>query len=180
MDKETKERINRMIDGSDFILAGIGEELAEPSEAGEDSKQQIIKVYGNLPRLFRGRPYFILTQNRDDLIFRSKIPDLFLCAPYCTAPPEKSDQAKQWSAWLNWFSSVPSKKACLMLLGVGILQPQLIRWPFEKAAQIAEKSSLITVHHSLAFLPEKTGERGIAVKEYAADFIREMTEEDLP
>lgn len=173
MDSEIRKKINRIIDDSDFILAGVGEEL-DASYAGEDDQRKIRDAYDDMVRMFRGKPYFVLTQNPDHLIFESKITSLFISAPYCTRPPEYPDQEKQWNSYLNWLGSAPSKKACLMLLGVGIMQPQLIRWPFEKTAKIAQKSHLITVHHSLAFLPEGLDGRGTAVRENAADFAAEM------
>lgn len=94
MNQEVKDKIQN----AEMILVGIGEEFSMPtpdwSEKGalapfflsrfyRDAPQDhiIIRAYNRVRELIGARPYFVVTMNTDDLIFRSDFEDDLIAAP---------------------------------------------------------------------------------------------------
>ena len=87
----------------------------------------------------------MITENRDDLIFSSRLLNFFIVSPLGDENRENSGQ-EQWNAYLNWLASTLNHRLCILELGVGFASPQIIRWPFEKTAMFNLKSTLIRVN----------------------------------
>ena len=84
--------IKEKIKEADFVLVGIGQEMAwkeEETFEGETAwlneykkaadiqcltqKDEILSAYENLSELLKGKIYFIVTMNTDDVIFQSSL-----------------------------------------------------------------------------------------------------------
>ncbi|MDO4454572.1 MAG: hypothetical protein Q4B90_08755 [Eubacteriales bacterium] len=84
--------IKEKIKEADFVLVGIGQEMAWKEEAifegevawlneykkaadiqGLTPKDEILSAYENLSELLKGKIYFIVTMNTDDVIFQSSL-----------------------------------------------------------------------------------------------------------
>ncbi len=154
--KEARQLIDETIADSEFVLVGIGDEF----EKGTD--EEVKACYDELARMMNGKPYFIISQVADKRIFDSKILDFFVCAPFAEGAGEPASE-ERWKTYLTWLSGTLGHKLCMLELGVGFVNPQLIRWPFEKTAQYNQKAHFIRVHPSLPQLPEGLDGRGTAV-----------------
>lgn len=91
-----EQRIKEIIDNSEMILVGIGEELT-PAFQGEEGplepffrsrfyeelgdENEILQGYNRLSRLLGKKPYFVVTMNTDDLIRRSGLEEEKIVAP---------------------------------------------------------------------------------------------------
>ena len=142
---------------AEMVLIGVGEEL-RPDGTSERS-DRIIRALNTLPPFLRGKTYFVVSQNSDDLVFRSNLLPFFIAEPY--GPKENSScSEEQWNTYLRWISGTLGHRLLLLELGVGFASPELIRWPFEKITQINMKSNLIRVHASFPQLPKELVETG--------------------
>ncbi len=156
---ETMQKIEKAVNDSEFVLVGIGEEWS----SRKADEQVVREAYTNLAKLLKGKPYFILTENEDQTIFSSPLLKFFIAAPRAEGIADK-EKEEQWEAYLNWLSATIGHSLTILELGVGFSSPELIRWPFEKCAQVNQKAFLIRIHQSLPMLPEGMGERGLPVK----------------
>lgn len=91
-----EQRIREIIEDSEMILVGIGEELS-PSFSGEEGPlepffrsrfygeigeaHEILRAYAGLGRLLEKKPYFAVTMNTDGLILRSALEEDKIVAP---------------------------------------------------------------------------------------------------
>lgn len=78
---------------------------------------------------------------------------------------------ERWKLYQKWLSGTLNRKLCILELGVGMQHPGVIRFPFEKIAYYNRKADFIRVNESLYQLPAELKERGISVRESAADFL---------
>ncbi len=161
--------IRQAVEESEFVLVGLGEEWAYRSP---EQKQQLMAAYDTLAKLLKGKTYFVVSINEDELVYASPLLDFFITAPY-TKRGESAEGEQSWQSYMNWLPGTLGHRLCILELGVGLSNPQIIRWPFEKCAQINQKAKLIRVHHTLAFLPEGVGDRGISIKENAVNLFAE-------
>ena len=70
----------------------------------------------------------------------------------------------QWQSYNRWLSCTLNRRLCILELGVGFEYPQVIRWPFEKAAYFNQKAELIRVHSRLPQTASELGKRGISIE----------------
>ena len=75
-------RIKQAIAEAEFVLVGIGAEFREAETGGPDGtageeRARLREAYDCLERLLKGKPYFVVTENADDVIFTSKLLDFF-------------------------------------------------------------------------------------------------------
>lgn len=144
---------------AEMVLIGLGEELR--SDGTSHRSDRIVKALNTLPPFLRGKTYFVVSQNSDDLVFQSNLLPFFIAEPY--GPKENSAcSEEQWNTYLRWISGTLGHRLLLLELGVGFASPELIRWPFEKITQINMKSSLIRVNASFPQLPKELAETGRA------------------
>ncbi len=243
-------RIADKIRSAEMILIGIGEEfrpgLPNPGLAAEAApyaaweyyrslpdEDKVIRAYKALRKLAGAKPYFVVTLNTDDLVFRGgferdlvvapcgsmekmqceehiteagpicekileeirKLPEekqkdgaaaaevlkKYAVCPLCGKPLHfhvKSEEGylesgylDQWQNYNRWLSCTLNRKLCILELGVGFEYPQVIRWPFEKAAYFNQKAELIRVHSRLWQVTSELKERGISVESAPVDFL---------
>lgn len=91
-----EQKIKEIIEESEMILVGIGEELS-PSFSGEEGPlepffrsrfyeeageaHELVQAYAGLRRLLGKKPYFVVTMNTDDLILGAGLEEERIVAP---------------------------------------------------------------------------------------------------
>lgn len=165
---ETIKEIKNRIENADMVLIGIGSQLSLSKEKKED----ILQVYQNVYELVKDKPWFVVTLNTDDLIYESNFHSMLVVAP-CGSDAsgnvvtnedyDESQYLPQWQFYMNWLTSTLGKKLCILELGVGMEYPSVVRMPFERTIQLNQKSSLIRIHSSLAFVPEEIASRSLCI-----------------
>ena len=149
------ERAAASLAEAEYVLVGLGSGARGLS-------------YDTLAQVLKGRQYFIITEAADDGIFQSKL------LPFLVTAPNSDHDNGQWNAYLNWLTGTIGHSLCMLELGVGLKQAQLIRWPFERTAMINQKAVLVRVNEKLSMLPEGLGERGIRVPMEAGRFLETL------
>jgi len=159
-----------LISESEMVLIGIGEEFSKTGD--QETDKRILEALNEIPSLVKGKTYFVISQNQDDLIFQSKILPFFITEPF--GPEERKECGEeQWNTYMRWLSGTLGHKLCILELGVGFQKPQLIRWPFEKTTLFNLNSSMVRVHSTFPQItPElKESGRAVSVKESAVDWL---------
>lgn len=172
-EKECRIEIKRKVEEAEFVLIGIGKEF----QCTGENKEKLLQAYHQLSTLVKGKPYFVVTENEDDMIFETGLLDFFIAAPFADEKHPQSSE-EQWNAYLNWLSATLNHRLCILELGVGFENPQVIRWPFEKTAVFNLKAVLIRVNEKLPQLPGEIASRGISVKENSVNFLFRMATPD--
>lgn len=187
-------------------------------------EHEVIQAYNKLRELIGAKPYFVVTMNTDDLVYRSKLEKDLIVAPcgsmqklqcsehivdaaeirgavlqaadggagtkalqYAKCPVCKMPLSfhtietegyleegylPQWSHYTKWLSCTLNRKLCVLELGVGFRFPQVIRFPFEKAAAYNQKACLIRVNSKFPQLPEEIAQRGVSVRKTPVEFFK--------
>lgn len=79
----------------------------------------------------------------------------------------------QWGKYTDWLQHTLNKKLCVIELGVEMNLPDIIRWPFEKAAYYNEKASFFRINARLPHMAKELENKGISVVKNAVDFLNE-------
>ena len=128
-------QIETMIQEADMVLIGIGDEFTEKKNSRED----ILKAYQKLMVLVKGKPWFLVTVNTDDLVYDAGVNSFFVVAPCGSERSgnvitnenyDESGYLPQWKYYMHWLASTIGKKLCVLELGVGMAYPSVIRMPF--------------------------------------------------
>lgn len=250
-----EQKIYEMIQDAEMILIGIGEEFSpkyQPQQTADceyvdsvnevlesyrksqfyaqlPAEHEVIQAYNKLRELIGAKPYFVVTLNTDDLIYRSNLEKDLIVAPcgsmqkmqcsehivdaaeirdavlqaadggagvnalqgakcpICGAPLAfhtietegylEEGYLPQWSHYTKWLSCTLNRKLCVLELGVGFRFPQVIRFPFEKAAVYNQKACLIRVNSKFPQLPEEMAQRGVSVRETPEVFLKDILDE---
>ena len=77
MAEEIRQEIQKSAQEADLVLVGIGTEFSKKNAR----KEEIMEAYRKLADLLKGKNYFLLTVNTDDLIFESAIDSERIVAP---------------------------------------------------------------------------------------------------
>lgn len=80
--------------------------------------------------------------------------------------------AKDWDHYNEWLTRTLNRKLIILELESGMLNPKLIRWPFEKVAMLNEKAVFVRVHSSLNMLPKELSSKAVAVKSDSLSFLQ--------
>lgn len=182
---EIKDRaaLEELIKESDMVLIGTGDEFSRE----KCQKEKIIQAYNILAEMIKGKPWFAITVNTDDLIYQSELNDFFIVAP-CGSEAQGNvvidpdyDESKylpQWQFYMNWLSSTLGKKLLILELGVGMKYPSVIRMPFERMVLFNQKAKIVRIHSKLAQLPEDIQEKGLCISENTVDFLIKINKID--
>lgn len=95
MEQRIKEEVLERIKDAEMILIGIGEEFSPRLSEAEKKNpflrsryyetipadHEVIQAYNSLRGLIGARPYFVVTLNTDDLIYRSDMEEDLIVAP---------------------------------------------------------------------------------------------------
>lgn len=80
---------------------------------------------------------------------------------------------KDWTKYTKWLQGTLNKKLCILELGVNLVFPSIIRWPFEKVAFYNQKATFIRVNETLYHMSEELKDKGIAVAQNSIDWLLE-------
>lgn len=86
---------------------------------------------------------------------------------------DENGYLKEWSIYKKWLQGTINKKVCILELGVGLVFPSVIRWPFEKVAFYNQKATFVRVNERLYHMSEELKEKGISVEKNAIDWLLE-------
>ena len=78
---------------------------------------------------------------------------------------------QDWESYMKWLQGTLNKKLLVLELGVGLQFPSVIRWPFEKIANLNKKAKFYRINEKLYQLTEELSEKGIAISENAIDWL---------
>lgn len=79
-----------------------------------------------------------------------------------------------WEVYMKWLQGTVNKKVCILELGVGMLFPTVIRWPFEKIAFFNQKASFYRVHGNLYHMTAELNEKGESVEANSVEFLGKL------
>ena len=113
-----------------------------------------------------GKDYFIVTLGEREGLLKARLLEERIAAPL-----QEGEDSKSFERYLHWLGFTLNQKLCILELGVGFVQPQVIRFPFEKTCYFNQKSVFIRVHETLWQLSKEISERGIAVKKNPVLFL---------
>ncbi len=78
----------------------------------------------------------------------------------------------QWEKYTNWLKLTLNKKLCVLELGVGLSMPDIIRWPFEKAAFYNKKADFFRINETLYQMTEDLSDKGVSIAANSVDFLQ--------
>lgn len=172
-------QIEKIIQESDMVLIGVGDEFTEKKA----SKEEILKAYQKVMELVKGKPWFLVTVNTDDLVYDAGVNSFFVVAPCGSERSgnvvtnenyDESGYLPQWQYYMNWLTSTIGKKLCVLELGVGMAYPSVIRMPFERTVLYNQKSSMIRIHSKLAQVPEEIKNRSVCYDENPVEYLNNL------
>lgn len=173
------ETVQQMIDECDMLLIGIGAEFSEKKA----SKEEVIKAYQTLQQMVKGKPWFLLTLNTDDLVYEAGLSEFFIVAP-CGSDKtgnvitnedyDESAYLPQWECYMNYLSATLGKKLLILELGIGMEYPSVVRIPFERTVTYNMQAKLIRINSKLAFVPEEIEERSLTISSLPVDFLNNL------
>ncbi len=76
-----------------------------------------------------------------------------------------------WNTYMKWLQGTLNRKVCILELGVGLLYPSVIRWPFEKTGYLNKKATFIRVHERMYQLTPELKEQGFFIPQNAVDVL---------
>lgn len=160
------EQIKEHVREAELILVGIGEEFSIEKE----SREKVLEAYNHLADILRGKGYFIVTLQTDDLIYESRLAKERIVAP-CGSDAagnvvtnddyDESIYLPQWEIYTKWLQNTLNHKLCVLELGVGFQYPSVIRFPFEKIVYFNQKAEFIRVHSKFAQLTPEIKDRSL-------------------
>lgn len=83
----------------------------------------------------------------------------------------ESGYLEQWQTYLKWLQGTVNKKLFVLELGVGMKFPQVIRWPFEKAAYFNQKAFFCRVNKNLYQITEELAGKGVGISQNAIEWL---------
>ena len=81
------------------------------------------------------------------------------------------DVSCDWSIYKKWLQGTINKNVCILELGVGLVFPSVIRWPFEKVAFYNQKAVFVRVNERLYHMSEELKDKGVSVAQNAIDWL---------
>jgi len=131
--------------------------------------------------LIKGKFYFAVTLNTDDLIYEAGLEEALIVAP-CGSDKtgnvvtnehyDESGYLPQWQAYQKWLGNTLNQKFVILELGVGMEYPSVLRFPGEKMAYYNQKATLIRIHSSLSQVPAEISGRSVSVSENPVEFLK--------
>lgn len=81
----------------------------------------------------------------------------------------------QWKRYTMWLQGTLNKQLCLIELGESFRYPTVIRWPFEKVANLNQKSVMVRVNETLPQVTKEIAERSYSVAMNSREFLEKIT-----
>ncbi len=157
------ELARQILADGEMFLVGIGSGL----EKKKENADEIDAVYATLSSWLKGKNYFVLTGNTDGKLLDGTFYPRLVCAP------NLPDQEKNWNGYMNWLTGTLGHRLVILELEEGFLQPQLMRWPFERTVMINQKASLIRACRSFPQVPAELKNQAVSLAMDAGRFVQE-------
>lgn len=77
----------------------------------------------------------------------------------------------RWNAYTKWLQGTVNRQLCVLELGVGMVYPTIIRFPFEKIVYYNQKAFLYRVHSKLYQVSGEISGRGKGIQASPVDYI---------
>lgn len=154
----TLEELKAEVQDANLVLVGIGEAVSgNPDD-----------LYRALHSLLEKKDYFIVTlQDRVGLEAAGIVPEQI------TAPFAEGEDQESWERYLHWLGFTLNQKLCILELGAGFKNPEVIRFPFEKTCYFNQKSRYIRINGTFWQLSAEIAERGVSIKKDPVEFFTE-------
>ena len=165
-----KQQILDRIKSSMMVLVGIGTEVS----LEHYSREELLEFYQEIAEAVKGKFYFVVTMNTDDLIYEAGFDPTLIVAPcgsdragnvITNSDYDESGYLPQWQAYQTWLGNTLNRDLVILELGVGFSYPSVLRFPDEKMTFFNQKSTLVRVHSELSQVPKEIAERSIMVAE---------------
>lgn len=78
-----------------------------------------------------------------------------------------------WTRYTKWLQGTLNKKLCILELGVNLVFPTIIRWPFEKVGFYNQKATFVRVNENLYHMSEELRDKGISIAKNSIDWLLE-------
>lgn len=154
------EKLNSVIEKineDNIVLVGLGESFI----VNEENALRLEKI-------LTGKNYFIVSLSNNKDIDDYSLDSERIALPFAD---ENNDR---WEKYLSFLQNTINKNLLIFELGVGFLQPEVIRFPFEKTTFYNKKATLIRVNKNFYQLSKEISERGIAIKEDPSLFLEQL------
>lgn len=80
----------------------------------------------------------------------------------------------QWEKYTKWLQNTLNRNVCIIELGVGMMYPSVIRWPFEKVAFYNKKAKFVRVNETLYQMTEELAEKGYSIPQNSVSALAKM------
>jgi len=160
--------LKNKVKDAELVLIGIGERFTV-----KDNEQELIQAYKKLKELLADKNYFIITTCMDELLQKSGLREDRIVCPLLE---EESEEGKitRWERYMKWLQGTLNRKLLVIELGVGLIYPDIIRFPFEKITFYNQKSELYRIHDKLFQLPPELKERGHSLEKEPIQFLQSI------
>ena len=171
---EKQEILNR-IKNSMMVLVGIGAEISEKYH----TREELLAFYQEIVETVKGKFYFVVTLNTDDLIYEAGFDPTLVVAPcgsdrtgnvITNGHYDENGYLPQWKAYQTWLGNTLNRELVILELGVGFEYPSVLRFPDEKMAFFNQKSTLVRIHSEFPQIPKEIRERSLSVTADPVDF----------
>ena len=185
---EAVQELSNILNGKNyFIITTCTNSIL--NEAGF-SKERIVSPCGNLEKKqcpnHCEKSLQALTESERkelaDALVKEMEPDLGIC-PNCgeklvlnnvyATQYDEDGYLEDWTRYTKWLQGTINKKLCILELGVNLVFPSIIRWPFEKVGFYNQKAVFVRVNEKLYHMSEELKDKGISVEKNAIDWLLE-------
>lgn len=170
-----KQKVLDRIKSSMMVLVGIGTEISEKHH----TREELLAFYQEIAGSVKGKFYFVVTLNTDDLIYEAGFDPSLIVAPcgsdrtgnvITNGHYDESGYLPQWKAYQTWLGNTLNRELVILELGVGFEYPSVLRFPDEKMAFFNQKSTLVRIHSEFPQIPKEIRERSLSVTADPVDF----------
>ena len=132
-----KQKVLDRIKSSMMVLVGIGTEISEKHH----TREELLAFYQEIAGAVKGKFYFVVTLNTDDLIYEAGFDPSLIVAPcgsdrtgnvITNGHYDESGYLPQWKAYQTWLGNTLNRELVILELGVGFEYPSVLRFPDEK------------------------------------------------
>ena len=156
------------ISESDLVLIGLGDEFNT-----FDDNSKVLNAYNAIAKEIADKNYFVVSLCEDELIFDSDFDKEKITAPYSTYTSKNlkdDEEDPQWGKYMLWLSCTLNKKLLIIEIGASVLNPHIMRWPFEKTVELNNKAKLIRVNSVMPNVPAEISDKCISIKSTSIEF----------
>lgn len=169
MEKEKiRKELEEKLESAQKILVGIG---AEWKAETKEEKETVREAAETLKELLDGKDYYILSTLAGEDLAALPFEKTHMAAPFDVSCTEKD-----WDSYMLWLSCTLNRETIILELGEDFLNPNVMRWPFEKTAMINQKAYLYRIHKKFYQIPDELKEKATAVAYHSAAFFTQEEE----